>query len=119
MFREADGARSAHPPAAAETTGLSARDVIAVEFDLDDTLVPGSTSQRLEGLGVDVDTFWRETLATLVRDGWDPAGPYLHHFLSLREDGVPPGLLARQRLIEAGEGAGREDRSYKGSLGVR
>ena len=92
-----------YAPAAAETRGMAARDVIAIVFDFDDTLVPDSTSQLLEGLGVDVDAFWRETVATLVRDGWDPALAYLHRLLSLREDGLASGSLTRQRLFEAGE----------------
>ncbi len=58
-----------YPLAPAETRGMAARDVIAIVFDFDDTLVPDSTSQLLEGLGVDVDAFWRETVAPLVRDG--------------------------------------------------
>ncbi len=76
---------------------MAARVVIAIVFDFEDTLVPDSTSQLLEGLGMDVDAFWRETVATLVRDGWDPALAYPHCCLSLREDGVPSGSLARQR----------------------
>ncbi len=57
---------------------MAARNVIAIGFDIDDTLVPDSTSQLLEGLGVDVDAFWRETVATVVRDGCNPARAYLH-----------------------------------------
>jgi len=57
---------------------MAARNVIAIGFDIDDTLVPDSTSQLLDGLGVDVDAFWRETVATVVRDGCNPARAYLH-----------------------------------------
>ncbi len=111
MLCEADRARQVqYAPAAAATRGVAARDVIAIVFGFDDTLVPYSTSQLLEGLGVAVDSFWRETVATLVRDGCDPALAYLHDCLPLREDGVPSGSLTRQRLIEAGEGAARRNK---------
>ncbi len=53
MLPEADRAcQVQYPLAPAETRGVAARDVIAIVFDFDDTLVPDSTSQLLEGLEI-------------------------------------------------------------------
>lgn len=65
---------------------------LAVVFDFDDTLVPDSTSMFLESKGYDTETFWRNQVDPMVRQGFDAPLAYLQ--LMLDEVGPDGGLGA-------------------------
>ena len=54
------------------------QETIAIVFDFDDTLAPDTTSGFLDWIGIgDVEAFWADEVAPLVRDGWDPVPAYM------------------------------------------
>ncbi len=63
-------------------------ETIAVVFDFDDTLAPDSTSSFLEQLGVDVLSFWKSEVQTLIDDGWDPIPAYLYKMIERANSGL-------------------------------
>lgn len=55
------------------------QETIAIVFDFDDTLAPDTTSGFLDWIGIkDVESFWAEDVAPLVRGGWDPVPAYMY-----------------------------------------
>jgi len=52
-------------------------------FDFDDTLVPDTTTRLLAEYGIDTDAFWKNDVAALVADGFDPALAWLTLLLQL------------------------------------
>ena len=50
---------------------------IALVFDFDETLVEESTSAFLSSKGIDVNTFWGETVDSLIKEDWDPVPAYM------------------------------------------
>jgi hypothetical protein len=60
---------------------------IALIADCDDTLARDTTGQLLQHFGVDKVQFYRERVAPLVNDGWDPPLAYLHEILQLAREG--------------------------------
>lgn len=62
---------------------------VAIVFDFDDTLAPDSTSAFLKSLGVDIDSFWKQEVAELLKDGWDPIPAYLYKIIELSKKQSP------------------------------
>jgi phosphoserine phosphatase len=79
------------------------RDIIALVFDFDDTLVPDSTSILLKAHGVDLTRFWQTDVAALIEQGYDPPTAWLN--LLLRNLGPDKllGNLTNQKLREFGD----------------
>ena len=80
-----------------------ADDRIAIIFDLDDTLVPDTTSLFLESKGVNVEEFWTKNVGAFLRKGFEPAHAFLNAFLSIIGDGKPLGELKVDDLKEFGK----------------
>jgi phosphoserine phosphatase len=78
------------------------KDIIALIFDFDDTLVPDSTTQFLKANGFDTGKFWKEEVAALVKAGYDPPAAYLTLILKNTGEGKPLGRLSNARLREFG-----------------
>ncbi len=55
-----------------------AHNTIAIVADCDDTLAPDTTGQLIEALGTPAKEFFDDTMAPLVREGWDPSLAYMH-----------------------------------------
>lgn len=62
---------------------------VAIVFDFDDTLAPDSTSAFLKSVGVDIDSFWKEEVGGLLKDGWDPIPAYLYKMLQFSKETSP------------------------------
>ncbi len=76
---------------------------IAIIFDLDDTLVPDTTSLFLESKGVDVEDFWKNTVGAFLKKGFEPTHAFLNGFLSIIGDGKPLGKLTIEELKDFGK----------------
>lgn len=79
------------------------KEIIALIFDFDDTLAPDSTSRFLESMGIDVPHFWRDTVDTLIDEGWDPVPAMMYRLIEIsryRETSKP---LTRDSFSEAGK----------------
>ncbi len=87
---------------------------IAVIFDFDDTLTPDSTTGYLKHIGVDVPTFWHETVDPIVEDGWDPVTAYIYSLIELSRSRPPDKRITKQSLIEFGKSISY----YKGVQGL-
>ncbi len=72
---------------------------IALIFDFDDTLTHDSTSQFLEQLGLDAETFWTERVQPLDRQDWDPIPAYMYQLIELSKE-IP---ITQQMLIDFGK----------------
>lgn len=70
-------------------------ETIAVVFDFDDTLAPDTTTGYLRHAGlVDVARFWKEDVAPLTLEDWDPVPAYLHQMIEVARAGrIPPITL--------------------------
>lgn len=66
------------------------QETIAVVFDFDDTLAPDSTSGFLRQQGVDIRSFWDDTVKGLMADGWDPVSAYFHSMVGLSHRAAHP-----------------------------
>lgn len=63
-------------------------ETIAVVFDFDDTLAPDSTSSFLREAGLqDIAAFWKEEVAALTHDDWDPVPAYLYRMIEASKTG--------------------------------
>ena len=78
------------------------QDTIAVIFDFDETLAPDSTSTFLDSLGIDVKSFWRDTVDPLIDDGWDPVPAYLYRMIE-ESSSDPARAITQQKLMEWGK----------------
>jgi phosphoserine phosphatase len=78
------------------------QNTIALIFDFDDTLTDDSTTLLLKKYGVDTEDFWKNKVAKLVDDGWDPAPAYLKLILDHVGDGKPLGRLSNADLRRFG-----------------
>ncbi len=76
---------------------------IAIIFDMDDTLVPDTTSLFLESKGLDVEDFWKNKVGALLQKGFEPTHAFLNGFLSIIGDGKPLGKLTIKELKQFGE----------------
>ncbi|WP_043767232.1 HAD family hydrolase [Algiphilus aromaticivorans] len=78
------------------------QETIAIVFDFDDTLAPDTTSGFLDWIGIgDVEAFWADEVAPLVRDGWDPVPAYMYAMVEAGRTGrCRP--ITRQALAEWG-----------------
>jgi phosphoserine phosphatase len=85
---------------------------IAVVFDFDDTLAPDTTTALLRDAGVDTDTFWRETVKSLVEEGYDPAVAWLDQVLKYARPGGPLEGLSDEVLAHRGRDL--DDQFYEG-----
>ena len=74
------------------------REIIALVFDFDDTLVPDSNNRLLSSKGVDVDNFWNVRWQELLLEGWDTTQAYLKLFLDLTLPGQPLEGITNQEL---------------------
>ncbi|MCA1834616.1 MAG: haloacid dehalogenase-like hydrolase [Actinobacteria bacterium] len=77
------------------------RNVLALVFDFDDTLVPDSTTKFLRSRGIDTADFWSRA-GDLVRRGYDTALAWLTLFLQLVGEDRPLGKLTNADLREFG-----------------
>jgi hypothetical protein len=87
-------------------------DVIALVFDLDDTLLPDSTTMLLESKGIDAERFWKVDAKALLDQGYDPTIAYLNLILDNVGDKKPLGNLTIQELHDFG--ATLEDKFFPG-----
>lgn len=78
------------------------RDIVAVIFDLDDTLLPDSTTKLLKDHRVNTTEFW-EKQSALVLQGYDPPSAWLKLLLENVGVGKPLGELTNSRLRKFGE----------------
>lgn len=77
-------------------------ETIAVVFDFDDTLAPDTTSGFLKQAGItDLTAFWRDEVAALYADDWDPVPAYLYTMIEAARQGRI-GPLSRERLAAWG-----------------
>ncbi len=76
---------------------------IAIIFDMDDTLVPDTTSLFIESKGVDVEDFWKNKVGALLQKGFEPTHAFLNGFLSIIGDGKPLGKLTIKELKQFGK----------------
>lgn len=77
-------------------------ETIAVVFDFDDTLAPDSTSGYLGQAGIgDLNTFWKEEVAALTHDDWDPVPAYLFKMIEASKSGRIPKVTL-ESLMEWG-----------------
>lgn len=73
--------------------------VISLVFDFDDTLVPDSTSQVIEAIGIDPVAFWAEH-RRLMLEGWDQVPAFLQMMLEAsRKRG---GAITRDLILKVG-----------------
>ena len=56
---------------------------IAVIFDFDETLVEESTSAFLKSFDIDIDTFWNQTVNSLIQEDWDPVPAYMFRMIEV------------------------------------
>lgn len=80
----------------------SVKQIIALVFDFDDTLVPDSTSLLLESRGIKAEDFWEKNVKALVKKGYDPTIAYLNAFLGLIGTNKPLGTLTNNDLRKFG-----------------
>jgi hypothetical protein len=78
------------------------RDLVALIFDLDDTLVPDSTTKLLKEHGIDTAKFWQQDVGSLIQGGYDPPVAWLNLLLQNVGVGRPLGELTNARLREFG-----------------
>lgn len=77
-------------------------ETIAVVFDFDDTLAPDSTSGYLAQAGIgDLNSFWKEEVATLTHADWDPVPAYLFKMIEASKSGRIP-KVTQESLMEWG-----------------
>jgi phosphoserine phosphatase len=78
------------------------RDIVAVIFDFDGTLVPDSITGLLRKHSIDPKKFWMQDAQKLVKEGYDPVHAYLN--LLLRNIGTdkPLGKLTSADLRRFG-----------------
>ena len=74
------------------------RDLVALVFDLDDTLVPDSTTKLLKEYGIDTVRFWQQDVNALVQAGYDPPVAWLNLLLQSVGHGRPLGELTNAKL---------------------
>jgi hypothetical protein len=79
------------------------RDIVALIFDLDDTLLPDSTTKLLKEHGIDTPTFWEKDVNALIQQGYDPPTAWLNLLLQNVGPGKPLGQLTNSALIKFGE----------------
>ena len=87
------------------------RDIVALIFDLDDTLLPDSTTKLLKDHGINTTEFW-EKQSALVQQGYDPPAAWLSLLLQNVGVGRPLGELTNSRLRKFGESL--DDTFYPG-----
>jgi hypothetical protein len=80
---------------------ITVKDIIAVVFDFDDTLMPDSTSKLLHSYGIKPEHFWPQA-KSLIEDGYDQPSAYLKLILDSVGDGKPLGKLTNRVLSEFG-----------------
>jgi len=78
------------------------KEIIALVFDFDDTLVPDSMNALLRDKGVDVGQFWEFQWKPLLLKGWDPTLAYLKLLIDLTQTGEALEGLTNQQLREFG-----------------
>jgi phosphoserine phosphatase len=78
------------------------RDLVAVIFDLDDTLVPDSTTKLLREHGIDTQKFWQQDVNALVQAGYDPPAAWLRLLLENIGPERKLGNLTNEKLREFG-----------------
>jgi hypothetical protein len=73
-----------------------------VIFDFDDTIVPDSTTELLQGHGIKADDFWLKDVRALIDLGYDPTHAYLKRLLDLVGKDNPLGMLTGNELRKFG-----------------
>ncbi|PTR15825.1 hypothetical protein C8R31_103420 [Nitrosospira sp. Nsp2] len=77
-------------------------ETIAVVFDFDDTLAPDSTSGYLTEAGItDLASFWKNEVAVLTKDDWDPVPAYLFKMIEASNSSRIP-KITKTSLMEWG-----------------
>jgi hypothetical protein len=88
------------------------RDIVALIFDLDDTLLPDSTTKLLKDHGIDASAFWETKTNSLVQQGYDPPAAWLNLLIQNIGVGKPLGELTNAGLRKFGESL--DDTFYHG-----
>ncbi len=78
------------------------REIVALIFDLDDTLVPDSTTKFLHDHGIETSDFWQNQVNPMVQQGYDPPAAWLNLLLKNVGKGKPLGELTNAALREFG-----------------
>lgn len=80
------------------------QNVIAMVFDFDDTLTEDSVNKLLSSKDIDLDTFWKQDVGKLVKDGWDPPLAYMKKLADLaKPEGRLFSLLTNSALAKFGD----------------
>jgi phosphoserine phosphatase len=82
---------------------VTVKEIIAIVFDFDDTLMPDSTSKLLRSHGVKPEDFWPKS-DELIRQGYDQPTAYLKLLLDNVGEGKPLGSLTNDDLRRFGAG---------------
>jgi len=88
------------------------RDVVAVIFDFDGTLVPDSITQLLQRHHISPKKFWLRDARDLIRQGYDQVHAYLNLLLRNIGKNKPLGALTNTDLMKFGSAL--DDKFYKG-----
>jgi hypothetical protein len=80
---------------------ITVKDIIAVVFDFDDTLMPDTTSKLLASCNIKPKEFWPQA-KSLIDEGYDQPSAYLKLILDNVGDGKPLGRLTNRVLSEFG-----------------
>jgi len=83
------------------------KEILAVIFDFDDTLVPDSTTQLLKAHGIDTSKFWQHEVAPLIEEGYDPPAAWLNLLLKNVRPDKPLAKLTNAKLREFGSSLDR------------
>jgi hypothetical protein len=79
------------------------RDIVALIFDLDDTLMPDSTTKLLRDHGIDASAFWQKDVNALIQQGYDPPAAWLNLLIQNIGRGKSLGDLTNGELRRFGE----------------
>jgi phosphoserine phosphatase len=79
------------------------KNIIAVVFDFDDTLMPDTTSLFLEAHNINSGEFWQKEVGGLVKKGYDPTLAFLQKFLSKIGSNKSLGQLSNSDLNKFGK----------------
>lgn len=92
------------------------KDVIAIVFDFDDTLIPDTITLLLKKYDIDTDRFWHEEVKSLYSEGYDVTLAYLKRLLEKIGHNRPLGNLTTKDLTNFG--ASLRSKIYSGLPGL-
>ena len=76
------------------------QETIAIICDCDGTLCPDTTDKLVRDLGIDSSNFWKNEVAPMVKDGWDPPLAYLNKLLEMA-DGPDVDKLTKSAMTKS------------------